>query len=309
MRLGVYKFTCRFTSPALLPPYKGSTLRGGFGHALKRTCCALRRQDCHACLLFETCAYAFLFETSKVLPFEAKKLRVAHRPHPYVIVPPGEEKRTYDPGETLTFDLILFGRANNYLPHTIYTAIAMGENGLGRQRQAPGKFILEQVSHEAETIYNGRELCTDFSHRRLSLDPHPQQGSERLALACLTPLRLKHENHLQRSLPFHLVIRAALRRLSTLESIYGDGEPELDYHGLVRRAQAVHIEQDNCRWTEVERYSNRQRRGMTFGGLRGEIIYRGDGLDEFLPLLRYCQATHLGKQTSFGLGRIRVNTA
>ena len=306
MRLGTYEFTCTFTSPALLPPYKGSTLRGGFGHALRKISCALRRQDCPNCLLFETCAHAFLFETSKVLPFEARNLRVAHRPHPYVIVPPDNDKRAYEAGERFTFKLILFGRANDYLPHTVYAVNAMGESGLGRQSRAPGTFALDQVSHEGDLIYEGRELRTDFPRRRLVLEQCPRQHADRLHLTCRTPLRLKHDNHLQDSLPFHLLVRAALRRLSTLEAVYGDGEPDLDYQGLVRRAREVEIEQDDCRWTDLERYSNRQRRGMKFGGLLGTIVFRGNGIDEFLPLLRYCQATHLGKQTSFGLGKIEI---
>ncbi|OPY08167.1 MAG: hypothetical protein A4E66_01907 [Syntrophus sp. PtaB.Bin001] len=44
---------------------------------------------------------------------------------------------------------------------------------------------------------------------------------------------------------------------------------------------------------------------MLMGGLIGDIRYSGP-LDEFLPLLRFCEKTHLGKQTSFGLGKIAV---
>lgn len=47
---------------------------------------------------------------------------------------------------------------------------------------------------------------------------------------------------------------------------------------------------------------------MMIGGIRGEISYRGEEIAEFIPLLSYCQQTHLGKQTSFGLGRIAVET-
>ncbi|MFW8601830.1 CRISPR system precrRNA processing endoribonuclease RAMP protein Cas6 [Desulfobacterota bacterium M19] len=58
----------------------------------------------------------------------------------------------------------------------------------------------------------------------------------------------------------------------------------------------------------MKRYSNRQRQAMMIGGIRGEISYRGEEIAEFIPLLSYCQQTHLGKQTSFGLGRIAVET-
>jgi hypothetical protein len=42
---------------------------------------------------------------------------------------------------------------------------------------------------------------------------------------------------------------------------------------------------------------------MLLGGMTGTMQYDG-ALSEFMPLLRYCQKTHLGKQTTFGLGQI-----
>ncbi|MBI5558670.1 MAG: CRISPR system precrRNA processing endoribonuclease RAMP protein Cas6 [Deltaproteobacteria bacterium] len=103
-------------------------------------------------------------------------------------------------------------------------------------------------------------------------------------------------------MPFHLLIRAALRRVSSLEETFGQGEPPLDYRGLVRRAEQITARESDCRWVDIERYSNRQKTNMLIGGLQGKLVYEGE-LAEFLPLLRYCEVTHLGKQTAFGLGR------
>ncbi len=62
MIFGSYGFEALFTGPALLPPYKGSTFRGGFGVALKRVVCALRQQECPVCMLRDKCIYARVFE-------------------------------------------------------------------------------------------------------------------------------------------------------------------------------------------------------------------------------------------------------
>jgi hypothetical protein len=86
---------------------------------------------------------------------------------------------------------------------------------------------------------------------------------------------------------------------------YGEGEPDLDYRGMVERAGGVKVESSNLRWFDWERYSNRQERGMQLGGLAGAVTYKGD-LGEFVPLLEFSSKVHIGKQTSFGLGKLEV---
>jgi CRISPR/Cas system endoribonuclease Cas6 (RAMP superfamily) len=118
-------------------------------------------------------------------------------------------------------------------------------------------------------------------------------------------LRLKYLNELESGLPFHVLIRAALRRISSLFTAYGDGEPDLDYRGIVRRAQEITIEKSALHWFDWRRWSNRQDQGMLMGGLMGSITYAG-ALTEFMPLLLLCETLHLGKQTAFGLGKIKI---
>ncbi len=308
MRIAEYTFQCKFTSLAILPEFKGSTLRGGFGHALKRITCALRRQECASCLLNHTCAYAFLFEVKKVNPSESEALHSAQRPHPYVVVPPAEEKREYRPGEPLIFKIILFGRANDYLPHIICAVQDMGKSGLGKKNSRQGKFTIEQVMQDNEVIFTDNTLKNRGPLSDLALEPSSSLTGRCLRLQCLTPLRLKYANEFKKVLPFHIIIRAALRRYSTLETIYGDGAPDLDFKGISARATKIKTISSTSRWIDISRYSNRQQKAMKFGGIIGEMVFQGEDIAEFLPLLRYCQQTHIGKQTSFGLGRISVES-
>ena len=44
---------------------------------------------------------------------------------------------------------------------------------------------------------------------------------------------------------------------------------------------------------------------MNFGGLTGSVTYEGN-LDDFLPIIEFCTKVHIGKQTSFGMGKFRV---
>ena len=309
MRIGAYRFDCQLTTPAVVPAYKGSMLRGAFGHAFKKISCALRRQECDSCLLTDTCPYSVIFENhaTGAPPLDAPRTRISSRPHPYILQPPLSGQRAYGKGDRFSFGLSLFGKANEFLPHIIYAVEMMGEAGLGRKNgEERGQFLLEGISCDGASIYDGhaKVLSRGLALPEVTLEPCSTPVTT-LEVAFLTPLRLKHQNELQGALPFHLLIRAALRRIATLEEYHGNGEPALDYRGLARRAEAVRTETSDCHWLELERYSARQKTAMLLGGLTGTIRYQGD-LGEFLPLLRYCEQTHLGKQTTFGLGQIAL---
>jgi hypothetical protein len=51
MKFAEYNLKFRFVNKANLPVFKGSTFRGIFGHALKKVVCALKHQECRACIL------------------------------------------------------------------------------------------------------------------------------------------------------------------------------------------------------------------------------------------------------------------
>ncbi|MDQ7837995.1 MAG: CRISPR system precrRNA processing endoribonuclease RAMP protein Cas6 [Thermodesulfobacteriota bacterium] len=296
MLYGRFTFASELSAEAVLPPFKGSTFRGAFGVALKRVVCALRRQECPDCLLNSRCVYAFFFESPP--------------PNPFVIEPPLTTQTRFLPGEAFDFTLLLFGRAVEYLPYCVYAFDRMGQTGIGKRvngRRAG--FVLKAVGSGlgGETIYSSQDRRLqgmNFSSE-LTLPEPPVADIRRITIQLETPLRVKQENHLTADLPFHTLIRAALRRISSLFACYGAGEPNLDYRGMVERAQAVEIVEADLRWLDWERYSNRQETRMLMGGMSGSITYSGE-LREFLPVLRVCEEVHLGKQTTFGLGKIEI---
>jgi hypothetical protein len=301
MLFGRYRFHAALEDEASLPPYKGSTFRGVFGAALKSVVCALKRQDCPDCLLRSQCVYS--------LVFEAPERQGPSPPHPFVIEPPLSEATHFPPGEAFDFTLLLFGDANRYLPYFVYAFEAMGELGVGRKMQGRrARFRLEGVTDGGQALYDP-QARTLAAAPAASLDlapPLPQDGRAcRLTVFLDTPLRLKHLNRLQAELPFHVLMRAALRRLAVLGRHFGQGEPRLDYRGLVARAQEVQTALSDLHWFDWQRYSNRQEQAMLLGGLVGQATYEGR-LAEFLPLLRLAEQVHLGKATTFGLGKIKL---
>lgn len=108
------------------------------------------------------------------------------------------------------------------------------------------------------------------------------------------------------SLEFHVLLRAALRRISGLYFWATGRLPELDYSGLLARAQAVTQVQNSLRWFDYSRYSTTQCTEMKLGGLVGEAVYHGD-LTELYPFIKAGEVLAIGKSTAFGFGRYKVS--
>ncbi len=318
----VHRFTLQAEEPIELPPYKGSTLRGGFGTAFRRVVCALKKTDCGDCLLKGRCVYAYVFESQ---PEEEVHVfgRVRSIPRPFVLEPPEDKRTVYDIGETLQFNLILVGRATDYLPYFVYAFEELGRTGIGRGR---GRFRLEDVSVQTSgpprSVYRpeeGRLLHTHPSILDLTdaimevISPTGVEPSASLTLRFETPTRLKYQRRLTIEPHFHVLIRQLLRRLFLLWYFHCGGRDEAepfrrDYHRLIiEKAKEVQLTRADLRWYDWQRYSHRQGTMMRLGGFVGEATYTGP-VSQFIPFLRAGQILHLGKGTTFGLGRFTLLT-
>jgi hypothetical protein len=312
MRYGKYRFLCRFENKASLPFYKGSTFRGAFGLALKNVVCALKREECTQCLLKQKCVYALVFETSEAIQVPEGS-RIVSPPHPFVIEPPLTTETEFQEGALFDFNFLLFGEVNNSLPYFIYAFDRMGKIGIGKKINGKrSRFALEEVRHGKQIVYSDvdQKLKSPDSLEALSffaITDYPK-SSFRFKIILETPLRLKFKNRFKAELPFHVLVRAMLRRASSLLDCYGDGEPLLDYRGLVKRAETVHVVDTNLNWFDWKRYSHRQDKSMLMGGMIGSVIFEGK-VGEYIPLIEFCSKVHLGKQTSFGLGKIKAEMA
>lgn len=290
----------------LLPPYKGSTLRGGFGYAFKRVVCAIREKECTDCLLKEKCIYSYIFETPPLSDTKIMR-KYTNAPHPFIIEPPPERKRGYKPGDEMSFSLVLIGRAIDYLPYFIYTFDELGKIGLGKGK---GSFELRGVSCKGKTIYDSKsKTLKPFETSILTFESFNSNltlNTKLLTLNFLTPTRILYDGHLNLDLEFHILIRNLLRRLSLLYYFHCSGvPPEWEFKGIIEKAKEVRVKNKNLKWYDWERYSARQDARLKMGGFIGEITFEGD-IEPFMPLIRGGEVLHVGKGTGFGLGRYEI---
>lgn len=326
-----FRFGITALEPIILPVYKGSTFRGGFGYAFKRVVCAIRDKECPDCILKGKCVYSYVFETPP--PSDTKIMRkYKAAPHPFVIEPPSEKRRGYKPGDEIQFGLTLIGRAIDYLPYFIYTFDELGKIGIGKGK---AKYELKTVSsheaivnsHESAVKNTGKDkiiytsdtkTLKSFETSKLPLDlwglsqdlPAERSAAvesglspKLISLSFLTPTRILYDSHLTLDLEFHILIRNLLRRLSLLSYFHCNGDPtDWDFKGIIEKAKEVKVKEKNLRWYDWERYSGRQETRIKMGGFVGDITFEGD-IKPFMPLIEAGEVLHVGKGTGFGLGK------
>lgn len=301
-----HSFLIRARDAIMLPLYKGSTLRGGFGNTFKKVVCAIRTKNCDDCILKVKCIYFYIFETSP--DEESDVLKNYNRiPHPFVIEPPMDENRIFQPGDMLTFNLILIGKATEYIPYFIYAFDALGTNGIGKGR---GKYELIEVRclkpEKDYIVYSSKDKILKNSETiRMSdiLKIIPKTNT--ITLNLITPLRIILNGNLVVNLKFHHLIRSLLRRASTLSYFHCGEKLNIDFKEMINRAENTEKVVDELKWFDWERYSGRQNTRMKLGGLIGRVLFKGD-FEEFLPLLKLGELLHAGKGTAFGLGRYEI---
>lgn len=323
------RFTLIAPKEVVLPEFKGSLLRGAFGHALRRTVCVMGpQQPCPTCMLRKQCAYPRLFETliepDEPVPRFLRGLPTG--PQPYVFEP-FDEQRLYRAGEALSFDFILLGQAIELHPFAIFAVSQMAEQGLGFKRvpfrlenckwQFAKDKKQEEKSKQQEAEQDEWRLLYDGATKRLLETPTPQlPATSHIAnsdlpfatcrLRFLTPTRLKFKNDLTIEFTFRMLVFKMLRRVLELAHFHvPEAAIDWEFHDLLVAADAVQITQRDLRWLDWERRSNRQKTEMLMGGFVGEMILEGE-LSPFHDLLHAVEVVHVGKGCVFGNGKISL---
>jgi hypothetical protein len=342
-----YRFIIEALEQLSLPPYKGSTFRGGFGSAFRSIACSDRRAECGSCLLSGTCPYAYVFETAP--PEGSQALSKFERvPHPFVLEPPLTRQQQFSPGDVLPVGVVLTGRGIDFLPYFIVAFQEFGRMGIGRGR---GRFRLKSVyavtgtdsggsslpgplSHDAEElnlldcndqgplVFDGdtnkvytRDIIVkwqDFLESSCMMLENQKSGASRATVFFDTMTRLKFAGSLEDRPEFHIIIRSLLRRASSLLYFHHGTTLDMDFSGFISKAGAVRLASYDTKWVDWERYSSRQDARMKLGGIVGSATYEFPEVElarMFLPWLLLAEYVHIGKGATFGLGEIRAQIA
>lgn len=249
-------------------PFIGSTIRGVFGRGLRQVVCPYIDASCDSCRYFSECIYAEFFENISKSP--KFTLEIDFNSHSF------------------DFKILLFEEAVSYLPHIIIAIENMCRIGLGMPRQ---KFNFKNLTINDKSISLKDPVIP--SDHILVFSPSFSCGDYKIT--ALTPIRIKQKSGYVRSaLDFKSFIRQIAMRFGELTDTSID-KFEVKFNKV----------EQNFRFYDLERYSNRQKTKMEFGGIMGDMSVCG--LDErSAGLLELGALINVGKSTAFGLGRIKV---
>lgn len=292
-----YRFDFKLESELRLPEYAGSTLRGVFGHALRRAACMTRQKECGGCPLQASCPYTRLFDP---VPDDRLSSSIKHSPPPpYIIEAPENKRSHYGKGETYSFEMVLFGRAREQLPLIAHSFKQAFGQGVG---VANGQGYLANIA--VETHQGWQDIVEDER-----IQPHPNtlilppHYPTSCTLRIRTPMRLQSQGSV---LGIHrietgILLRQLMRRTSAVATCHWNSPIAADFGQLAAAANQVSA-QAKLKWQDWTRYSNRQQQKMTLGGITGTWQF-SDLPVSFAQLLYIGQWLHIGKETVFGLGR------
>lgn len=302
-----YRFVCRVEKTIKLPQYAGSALRGVLGHGLLK----LRVHDLMASqmddkTLYDLCPYRMIFDPP---PLDNPVYGMNTIPVPYVIVPPSDtQKQWYEPGDTLEFEMILIGKAIQKLLFVINAFQHTLAKGIGSKDKdgTRGIALLHSVWANQAPIWQESE--SDIQPHQQGIIVPQFNSINSVNIQFKTPVRLLQQDKKLCTKADHLsgevILMAAVRRVASLFTIHSDAEISIDFGKLRELSKDIHCT-SRVEFMPWIRYSARQKQKMNLGGLIGTVQLTGN-LTPFMPYLYLAQYTHIGKNTPFGLGAIKL---
>lgn len=303
------RMVIQFEGTGRLPGFRGATLRGAFGFSLKRTVCHVRHTPCQECPVVRGCVYSCLFEG--VAPPDRRIMRkYGNIPQPFVIIINKLDPPEVQEGQIYEFALRLFGQSVNHVPYIAFAIMQAGEEGLGKDKiPFSVKRVVQVESCGQERILfdeTGPHISPAIPDTLEDFGFKAANGYRSLTVHFKTPIRYRTEGKLCLAPDFLPFLKAVIRRIRLMTYFYGvDIDGHWDLSKIFEQGKEIVLQDDSTEPFGFQRYSNRQKQKIPMRGLVGSVQYRGD-FETIYPILKLAECTHVGKATSFGFGRIKI---
>lgn len=278
----------------LLPKDKASGIRGVIGQALQENTCVWNQQ-CEACKFQKTCIFYNVFHSQ----FQIQPYFTFSNDSVGYIISCLDNREYYHAGEYLRFSITLFGNTIPYFSPLLHALSVIEIKGLGKHhiplrlsciKNRNGKPILTEKTVNME----------EFQIETLSEYIQERKQSEVHTIWLQSPCAIQVNHSICLSPTVEQIVKNLFRRLYMLNCYEGNYvEPycpiEIETNILSQDLQI----------RKITRYSNHQKQSMQLKGIQG-IIQTEPIKGKAKDILLAGEIIHIGKNTSFGFGKIQV---
>ena len=298
-------FTIKIEHQIKFLTYPVFIFRSVIGKELHLMACLFRNRTCEECPLKFTCPYSFLFETHVLKDNDIIKGR-NKASHPFVLSSSAKYGEIRD---NLDLNVTLFGKGIKYLPYFYYAIKRAGEKGIFKERVKYS--ILDAKVNNKSIIKNPNMIDTDIERNKWQFNNNDSTDfKKRFFITLLSPLRLKSKGIYKKDLNFKDILIAAERRAEILLGLYGSENSENNEEISTLRSLSLNCltetEKADLLWHDLPYYSSRQRLNLKMGGVSGSLEVTAIVNESILSLLKGAEIFHIGKNSIFGLGKIRI---
>lgn len=300
-------FEIEFLNKATLPKWKGRIIRGFLGMILKKTFCRIEGIECEDCVLNRRCPYGYLYRSTSNYMFLRK---IKHITKPYSLKPPLDEREEYRRGDRISFSIVLFGRANDFLIN-ILNAVQQGTFiGIGR-KNLRGQYIVRRVYLE-NPLRNKKEILFEEgeiykSKVEISFNDLNKRIRKEFTIKFLTPFRLIRENSLLTDFDFSDLFSFLIRKYSTTLRFHCGVEPKENFRKLKEISKNIGV---ISRSFILKKFIySRNGKEVEEHYLLGEIKFYSPFRipKEIRRILNFGMLSNVGKRTTFGHGWYVIN--
>ena len=277
--------------------------RSVIGYQLRKMCCISHSTACPDCMFNASCVYGLTFES--IVPKDNAALTGRDRiSHPIII---DTDNFAAEEVKLLVLNLIFLGPTISYLPYYYYALKKGGENGVTKERTP---YIINDIIDFSDSgkkrsiMIDEENIETKLESERWEYNLETEPGIEKKFIITLSsPLRYKAQGHNVRRIVDAELAACLSRRVQVLCSQYGHN----DHPGEYKFGGGWTVTEQDLKWQDFTHYSARQRKEMRLGGLVGKFVLSGKFSPYEYGFLQFAEKFHAGKNTSFGLGKLKVS--
>lgn len=293
-------FKLEMLEDGILPYYKVSAIRGGMGQMLLAQNC-IGDRECGKCSFHDKCVVQnIMYAPCKIkLPYMTSSESMGY------VIDCLDHRTSCNKGDIITVTFTFFGDAICYIMPVIYAITSLGCAGLGKGKT---RFCIKAINNRKQIpiLINNNikmsnvlvELLGDYVNEMINQRDKLYTNAKVLLQS---PCVVKYHDGIIHSFDGRSIVLSILQKIHMYNMYEGNEVEKVIWDEEKFPVVAGQSLQEKV----IQRYSSTQDTKMKLKGVQGEILLE-NCCKEVWELLYAAGILHIGKNTHFGFGKIKI---